>query len=58
MKEQQRMVIMKDLIMKSDQKEEWTPKVDGLFLSCWRVTVRKRGSIQDGKTPCRSGMSG
>ena len=27
-------------------------------LNCWRQTVRKRGSIQDGKTPCRNGMSG
>ena len=37
---------------------KWTPKVDGGLLSFWRQNVRKRGSIQDGKTPCRSGMSG
>ena len=40
------------------KKQEWTLKTDGGFLSFWRQTVRKRGSIQDGKTPCRSGMSG
>ena len=40
----------------SDQKEEWTLKTDGGLLSCWWQTVRKRGSIQDGKTPCRSGV--
>ena len=29
------------------------PKTDGGSLNCWRQTVRKRGSMQDGKTPCR-----
>ena len=58
MKQQQGMKIMKDLTKKSDQKEEWTAEADGGLLSCWRQTVRKRGSIQDGKTLCRSGMIG
>ena len=37
---------------KTDQKEE----CDAGSLSFWRQTVRKRGSTQDGKTPCRSGI--
>ena len=40
------------------KKEEWTLRADGGLLSCWRQTLRKRASIQDGKTPCRSGLSG
>ena len=55
MEQQQRMKIMKDLTKKSDQKEECLLEADGRLLSCWRQTVRKRGSIRDG---CRSGMSG
>ena len=31
------------------------PKTDRGSLNCWRQTVRQRGSIQDGKTPCMAG---
>ena len=58
MMQQQKMVIMKDQIRESDQKEDWTLKADGGFLSCWRQTVRKRGFTQDGKILCRHVLSG
>ena len=56
MKQQQRMMILTDPTKFNRSKEEWTLRADGGLLSCWRQTVRKRGSIQDGKTPCWSGM--
>ena len=57
MQQQQRMKIMKDLTKKIRSKGRMdAQKTDGWLLSCWRQTVRKRGSIQDRKTPCRSGM--
>ena len=40
------------------KKKAMAPEADGGLLSCWRQTVRERGSIQDGKIPCRNGMSG
>ena len=40
---------------KSNQKEEWMLRTDGASWNCWRKTVGQRGSIQDGKIPCRSG---
>ena len=58
MKQQQRMKIMKALTKKIRSEERVDAENRWWLLSCWRQTVRKRGSTQDGKTPCRSGMSG
>ena len=33
-------------------------KADGGSRSCWRRTVRKPGSTQDGQIPCRNGTNG
>ena len=40
------------------KREKLTLKADGGFLNCWLQTVRKRGSTQDGRTPCRNGKIG
>ena len=55
MKQQQRMVIMKDLIRKIRSTKS-TLRTDGGSLSCWRQTVRKCGFTQDGKILSRSGF--
>ena len=41
MKQQQRMVVMKDLIRKIRSKGKWTLRIDGGFLSLWRQIVKK-----------------
>ena len=41
-----------------NRKEEWMQKIDGGSLSCWRQTVRKHGSIQEKKKPCKKDMFG
>ena len=60
MKQQQRMMIMNDLMKKirskgkMDAKSRWWVSE----LRVWRQTVRKRGFTQDGKILCGSGFSG
>ena len=58
MKRQQRMKIMKDMTKKSDHKEGRMLTTVGGLVGCWRRTLRKLGSMKDGKTPCRNGMTG
>ena len=58
MKRQLRMKIVKDMVKKFDQKEEWKQIVVGGSVSCWRQTVRKHGFRKDWKTPCRNGTIG
>ena len=58
MKQQQRMMIMKDLTKKIRSKLKQTLKADGGFLNCWRQTVRKRGFTQEWKIFCGNGIIG
>ena len=40
------------------KKAEWTRTTVGWSVSWWPLTVKKRGSIQDGKTQCYTGTIG
>ena len=53
------MVVMKDLMKKIRSKGRMDAKENDCgSRSCWRRIVRKHGSTQDGKIPCRNGTNG
>ena len=58
MKQQQRMKVMKDMIRKIRTKEAWMRTAVGGSVSCWPLTARKLGAMQDVKIPCRTGTTG
>ena len=55
---QQRMNVMKDMTKKIRSKGGMAAVSDGGLLSCWRQTLRKRGSIQKEQKPCKDGTFG
>ena len=54
-RQQQRMKVMEDMTKKIRAKERMEAN-HSWWVSCWPLTARKRGSIQDGKTLCRDGV--
>ena len=49
MRQLQRMAVM----TREQKEEEWTQIIVGGSVSCWPLTPKKSGSIQNGKTVCK-----